>query len=74
MCILLFETTGGRKKQRLYALVHNYEPKVLFKGYGLIAATYLLAMFFSNHALHYISYPLQVCIFVFCMDATHFFE
>jgi len=59
MCILLFETTGGRKKQRLYALVHNYEPKVLFKGYGLIAATYLLAMFFSNHALHYISYPLQ---------------
>ncbi|GJQ09765.1 hypothetical protein GpartN1_g1556.t1 [Galdieria partita] len=58
-CILLFETTGRNKKERLYSLVYRHEPRVLFKGYGLIAGTYLLAMFFSNHALHYVSYPLQ---------------
>ncbi|GJD08773.1 Solute carrier family 35 member B1 [Galdieria sulphuraria] len=59
ICILLFETTGWNQKERLYSLFYRYRPKVLIKGYGLIAASYLLAMFFSNYALHYVSYPLQ---------------
>eukprot|EP00871_Galdieria_phlegrea_P003753 jgi/Galph1/4379/GphlegSOOS_G3043.1 len=58
-CCFVSESSKYSRKEQTLLSLSRYQPKALFKGYGLIAATYLLAMVFSNHALHYVSYPIQ---------------